>query len=526
MKKLLKKHKILWFFTILFGLLFTIGNVGVAYVIGAVIDTINKGTIKDLKIIGLYGIALLFFMVVIGVLYSYFGSTFNKNVLNDTKSKIFYNIFNSPIYKYQTQKFSYYYNILTQDLEQIDDYYITLSYDTIVSLGGLIFSLFAIFYISIKMSIIFLLITFLVSLVPKLFLGLQTKAAYKFSDDYEDYVSELENILSGFESIKLLNITKPLYNKIVKKDNSMEESRRKKKLVDGFALYGISGISFFSQILCMIIGAIFVIKGEITTGMLLASIQILNFVFGPIREIANNRNLMKANKVIRDKLEPFLIEEEEVGKTLDRGKIELVDYNLNFGEKKVLKNLNMTFEPNKSYVIIGPSGSGKSVLAKSLAGYYENYLGHIYYSGVEGKEVKPSQINEYIRYIGTNIFVLNENIRENIRMYRNISDKDVDKVAKLVGFDKDFIDKESLGHEGKYISSGEYQRIAIARALLDSPFCLILDEPTANLDPENIKGVTKLIEEIEVPIKIVITHQYTDEYLKTFDKIINFNDLI
>ena len=62
-------------------------------------------------------------------------------------------------------------------------------------------------------------------------------------------------------------------------------------------------------------------------------------------------------------------------------------------------------------------------------------------------------------------------------------------------------------------------------ALLDNPYCLILDEPTANLDPVNVEGITKLITDIEVPIKIVITHHYTDEYLNSFDEVIDFNKL-
>ncbi|WP_300411080.1 ABC transporter ATP-binding protein [Lagierella sp.] len=525
MKNILIKHKVYWTLTVFLGLLITIVNLGVAYVIGKVIDTISNGTIDDLKMIGIYGAGLLLFMILIGVLYSYFSSKFNEKVLTETKAKIINNIFTSPIYKYQEEKVSYYYNILTQDLEQIDTNYITLTYETLVSLGGLIFSLVALFFISIKMSLIFLLITFLVTLVPRLFIGIQTKVALNFSKEYEGYVEELENLLSGFESIKLLNITKPLCQKIIRKDTSMEASRRKKKLTDGFALYGISGVSFFSQILCMIIGAVFVIRGEITTGMLLASIQILNYVFGPIREISNNRNLMDANKIIRDKLEPYLNENKEIGENLEKGNIVLQDFSISFKEKNIMDNLNLKFEPNKSYAIIGPSGSGKSVLAKSLAGYYENYSGNIFYSGVEGRDVKPSQLHEYIRYIGTNSFILNDNIRENIRMYRDISDSEVEKVAGLVGFDSTFIDKESLGNGGKYISSGEYQRIAIARALLDRPFCLILDEPTANLDPENVKGITKLISNIDVPIKIVITHHYTKDYLDSFDEVIDFNSI-
>lgn len=525
MKKILKRHKFLWIITVLAGLTITFLNVGVAYIIGAVIDTISAGNMNALIRIGVYGLVLLVSYIIMGNLYAYLSAKFNHAVLTDTKSTLIRNIFDAPIYKYQKNEVSYYYNILTQDMDQIKENYINKSYETVVALGGLIISLGALLYINIKMTLFFLVLMVIVTLIPRIFVGLQTKVVSEFSENYEGYVEELENVLSGFESIKLLNITESLYKKILNRDESMEDSRMKKSVTEGFLLYTITGISFFSQIGCMIVGAAFAIRGEITTGMLLAAIQMLNFVFPPIRQISANRNLMKANKVIRDKVAPYLITQKESGESMKLGAIKLKNYSLSFGEKEVLKDLNLVFEPNKSYVVIGPSGSGKSVLAKSVAGYFENYDGHIEYGGIEGKNLKPSELQKHVRYIGANSFVLNDNIKENIRMYRDISDEKVENIAMKVGFDKNFIEKESLGHSGKYISSGEYQRISIARALLDKPFCLILDEPTANLDPENAKAILELITEIDIPIKILITHDYTDKYLKTFDDVINFNDI-
>lgn len=525
MKEILKRHKFLWFITLILGLILTLSNVGVAYIIGTIIDTITRGGIADLKITGIYTAILLSLLVVFGLLYSYFSAKFCETVLRDTKSQMMRRILGAPIYDFQEQNVSYYYNMLTQDLEQIHENYIKLTYDTLVSLGGLIISLGALFYINIKMSLIFLGITFLVTLVPRIFVGLQTKASSNFSSKYEGYVGELENVLSGFESIKLLDVTYALYNRLMARDSNMEESRKKKRVADGIATYSITGISFLSQIGCMIVGAVFVMRGEITTGMLLAAVQILNFVFSPIGTISQNINLMKANKVIRDKIEPFLVDEEETGLEITEGEIKLEDYGIQFGKNEILRDFNFTFEPNKSYAIIGASGSGKSVLAKSLAGYYDDYSGDILYDKVEGKDLKPSSINQVIRYIGADRFVMNDNIKENIRMYRDIPDSEVERVAKLVGFDKSFIEKEELGHDGKFVSSGEYQRISIARALLDNPYCLIVDEPTANLDPQNVKEISKLISEIDVPIKIIITHHFDDEYLDSFDEVIDFNKM-
>lgn len=525
MKKIIKDYKFLWFFTFLSGVGITILNVGVAYVIGRIIDTISTQNMERLKQIGIYAILLFIGYIVVGTLYSYLASKFDEAVLKDTKSSVLRYLTNAPIDEYQRKDVSYYYNLLTQDIDQILTNYIQKTYATPIAMGGLIVSLGVLFKINIKMTLIFIGLLIFVTLVPRLFVGMQSKAASNFSEKYEYYVKELENLLSGFESIKLLNIAKALYNKMTRQDASMEEARQQKAIVDGFSLYSITGASFFMQVGCMFVGAYFAIRGEITTGMLLMSIQLLNFVFPPIREISTNRNLMKANEVIREKIAPYLETVEETGQDMEPGAIQLKDFSLELGDKKVLDGLNLNFEPNHSYVVIGPSGCGKSTLAKSIAGYFKDYDGKIIYGNIEGKELKPSQRQEYIRYIGANPFVLNDNIKENIRLYRDISDEEVKRVAKEVGFDENFIEKESLGHGGKYISSGEYQRINIARALLDKPYCLIFDEPTANLDPENTKAIQELIADIELPIKIVITHDYIDDYLNSFDEVIDFNQI-
>ncbi|HLR21330.1 MAG TPA: hypothetical protein VK087_04930 [Tissierellaceae bacterium] len=142
---------------------------------------------------------------------------------------------------------------------------------------------------------------------------------------------------------------------------------------------------------------------------------------------------MTSNKVIRDKIEGYLAPIEESGEDFNKGNIVLEDYSLEINNNNLLKEFDYIFEPGRSYVIICLSA-----------------------------------IQSNIRYIDNNVFVLNEGVKENIRMYRDISDEQVLNIGRQVGFSDDFIIKGSLGHSGKFISAGEYQGIAIARALLDS----------------------------------------------------------
>lgn len=162
----------------------------------------------------------------------------------------------------------------------------------------------------------------------------------------------------------------------------------------------------------------------------------------------------------------------------------LENVSLSLGDKKVLNNFGYDFKEGNSYIIVGESGCGKSTLAKLISGFYSNFEGQIKYNGESVDNIDTGSISNVVRYISTKTYVINNSLKENIRMYRDYSDEEVMEVAKKLGFDDSMLMKDELGHGGKFVSSGEYQRIAIARAMIENPYCVILDEPTANLDKE------------------------------------------
>ena len=255
------------------------------------------------------------------------------------------------------------------------------------------------------------------------------------------------------------------YNMLTHDINEINENYIERKydtVVDGGVSYIVSGISFSVQLLCILVGSYFVIRGKITTGGLILAVQILNSVVTPINVVSTNRNLMNSTKPLREKIGELLIEHEQNGKTIEEGDIVLKNVCISFGNKKVLEGLNYNFKKNNSYIIIGESGSGKSTLAKLIAGFYSDFDGKILYNNTDIREIESNFIPDLVRYIGANTYVINDNLRENIRLYREYTDQEVDDVAKKVGFSKDMMSKSELGNGGKFISSGEYQRIAIA----------------------------------------------------------------
>ncbi len=152
--------------------------------------------------------------------------------------------------------------------------------------------------------------------------------------------------------------------------------------------------------------------------------------------------------------------------------------------------------------LVGPSGSGKSAIAKLIAVFWDVKDGTVSMGGVDEKKIPLEQLYDQVAFVSQDNYLFETNVRENIRMGRlSASDKEVEAAAKAAGCDA-FIRSLEKGYEtnvgggGAHLSGGERQRIAIAKAMLKDAPIVILDEATANLDPENEDRLQKAIEEL------------------------------
>lgn len=150
--------------------------------------------------------------------------------------------------------------------------------------------------------------------------------------------------------------------------------------------------------------------------------------------------------------------------------------------------------------LVGPSGSGKSTMAKLIAGFWDVKDGSIAIDGHELKDIPLTQLYDQVAFVSQDNYLFDESIRENIRMGRaGATDAEVETAARAAGCD-DFISGLENGYDtvagggGAHLSGGERQRIAIARAMLKDAPVIILDEATANVDPENEDRLQKAIE--------------------------------
>ncbi|MCM1087568.1 MAG: ABC transporter ATP-binding protein/permease [Muribaculaceae bacterium] len=198
-------------------------------------------------------------------------------------------------------------------------------------------------------------------------------------------------------------------------------------------------------------------------------------------------------------------------------------------EKDVLHGISFSMPPGSFTALVGPSGGGKSTIARLIARFWDVSGGEIEIGGVNIKNISVKQISELISFVTQDNFLFNCSLKENIRLGNpNASDEEVYAAAKAACCDS-FIRKLEHGYDtpageaGKRLSGGEKQRIAIARAILKDAPIVILDEATAFTDPQNEAQIQESIMKLSKgKTLLVIAHRLST--IQNADQIVVLQD--
>lgn len=424
---------------------------------------------------------------------------------------------------------SQYISTLTNDITTIEnDYYKPI---LIVIARAILFIFTIITYITLNIS--FTILVFIIGWIPIIVVNLLSKNLQglksEVSKNQDKFTQKIKDVFAGFEVIKSFNIEKETFEEYKKYNNKLEDSKYAyaKKMVTVDSASYLTGFGAFT--VSTLMGVYLTITGKITVGEMLAAIQLLNYIVNPVVEVSECLSKIKFNKLIFNKLEKE-IKKEAIEKTVSKTSfdkcIEFKNVNFFYDDKnQALKNINLVFEKNKKYAIIGESGSGKSTLLKLILGYYDQYDGSIKMDDAEINTIKKKDLYSNISIIHQNVFLFDGSIKENIDLYQGYSEEELENAIELSGLKK-LIDrlvegKDTLINEnGSNFSGGEKQRISIARSLIKGTPIILLDEATAALDNRIAYDIENSIINLENKTIITITHRLSRELLSKYDEII------
>ncbi|MEM9133014.1 MAG: ABC transporter ATP-binding protein [Actinomycetota bacterium] len=290
------------------------------------------------------------------------------------------------------------------------------------------------------------------------------------------------------------------------------------------AVYGPANeaIGVAGQAVLLAIGGRMVLDGTLTVGELFAFLLYLTAFFAPIQQLVQLYNAYQAGQAAVVKLRELLDTAPSVQEAVDAevlppiaGRIELDEVSFGYDpDQPVLESLSLHIDAGETVAIVGPTGAGKSTVAKLVTRFYDPDAGSVRIDGHDLRSVTLHSLRSQLGVVPQEPFLFNRPIRDNIAFARPDADDDeVWEACRAVGVDEliESLDGglDALVHErGLSLSSGERQLLALARAFLARPRVLVLDEATSNLD---LASETKIERALDVLLEgrtaIVIAHR-------------------
>lgn len=358
-------------------------------------------------------------------------------------------------------------------------------------------------------------------------------AEKRVSDINETYISTLKDSLAGFSVIKSFRAEVQMCKLFAEKVRNVANAKEKSHKIRIIISMCASVASVMVQLGVFMVGAWLAISGKaVTAGTVLVFVQLLNYVLQPISAIPTYLAQRKAAKALIAKLAEALEENVREDGATEKQTIEngiRLD-KVSFGyepEKPILHEISFQFRMGGRYAIVGASGSGKSTLLNLLLAGNCNYSGNIYYDDVELRDLGGESIYGMVSLVQQNVFIFNASIRDNITMFADFPQEQIDRAIALSGLSALIAQKGEdylCGENGSGLSGGEKQRISIARSLLKKSQVLLVDEATAALDAETAHQVSNAILGLQDMTSIVVTHTLDAGVLKRYDGILTLKN--
>lgn len=365
--------------------------------------------------------------------------------------------------------------------------------------------------------------------IPKLVEKKLEKAQVEFVKQFEDYIKNITDWLSGFEVIKNFSIEHTIREKF-RKSNEITMARNLQKKEMGYLTRTISALlSYFSHFIILVFAAYLVLIGDFTAGNFFVAVGMIDQLSYPIISLSYFIQDLISIKPVNRSILDFINEKPSKHGLIEISTNEFRDakfIDVSFSYKKqepLVKNLNLILMKNKKYLLKGPSGSGKTTSMNLLLDYYETNSGCIKINNINVSEIK--NLNSIITVMRQDATLFQDTLRNNVTMYQTIPDDKLISTLSRVGLDRYGTSSKldmPINERGTNLSGGEKRRVTLARSLLRETPVLILDEPTANLDDENAKAIESLILTITDRTVIIISHQFSEVNRMKIDEVIEF----
>lgn len=504
-------------------------------------DIITKGitTSIDLNAVSKIGYTLIIFYATSLILSSMQGfimATVTQKVSNRLRNDISRKINYLPM--------SFFNNIATGDiLSRVTNDVDTIAQSLNQSIGMLITSITLLvgsLFMMLKTNIIMTLTAVCATIIGFALMMVIMKKSQKYFSMQQKSLGKInghiEEIYTGHTVVKAYNGEKKARETFEKMNEDLRDSGFKAQCLSGLMMPIMTFIGNFGYVAVCVVGAILVLKGSISFGVIVAFMMYVRYFTQPLSQIAQAMQSLQsaaaAGERVFEILESEEMEDESNKKVLDKKVEGYVDFkNVKFGydkDKIIIKDFSARAKPGQKIAIVGPTGAGKTTLVNLLMRFYEIQGGEIKIDNMDISNLRRFDIHEQFCMVLQDTWLFEGSVRENlIYSSKNISDEEMIKASKAVGLHH-FIKTLPMGYDTVLndkvnLSQGQKQQLTIARAMIANKPMLILDEATSSVDTRTELQIQRAMDKLmEGRTSFIIAHRLST--IKNADLILVLKD--
>lgn len=334
-------------------------------------------------------------------------------------------------------------------------------------------------------------------------------------------LSALQEGISGVRVIQAYGREDVEVERFAHRNRRLYEAHMRSVRVQAWYLPVIEGASLACTALVVGLGGHLVADGSLSVGTVAFFVLTLSNLFEPVQQLSQLFNTVQSSGAALNKLfdlldtPPDLAEAPDAVPLPERGELQVEHLSFAYGAgDPVLRDVSLTLAAGEKLALVGPTGAGKSTLAKLMARLYDPTDGRVTFAGTDLRQADVRSLRRRITVVPQEGFLFAGTIRDNVRIGRpDASDADVDAALASLGLlDRfrslpDGLDTE-VNERGSRLSAGERQLVSLARAALADPAVLVLDEATSSLDPGTEVLVERALEKlVEGRTVVVIAHR-------------------
>lgn len=427
--------------------------------------------------------------------------------------------------------------ILTADIETLEVFYAhTISPICIATLVSLTVFLFVGFVSSWFLALV-ALIGFIVIgiLLPIFYSKILKKSGVEYRKNFASFNSYFLDSIKGIKEIIFHNKEKDREGKVNEKSEELLSITKnmKSKNAHVVAISELSVAIFI--VVSLIVGLVLFYQNQIDLGMMIVGIVTIFGSFGPVLAISNlpgnlTQTFASGDRVLNLLEEKPLVEDIKGQNEFVFNSLKVSNLSFSFEDgDEILKNVNFEVKKGEIVGIIGPSGSGKSTILNLLLRFYKKDSGEILYNDIDIDKIDSSSLKDNVSLVLQSTYLFNESILENLKVAKeNASFNEIVNSTRKANIHT-FIQGLKNGYKseiktmGDNLSSGEKQRLGLARAFLKNTPLILLDEPTSNVDSINEGIILKSVLEAKKDHAIILV-SHRESTMAIADRIYRFEN--